>query len=75
MRIRKLYECPECLGAGVLDDYAFSNHPTVCPSCDGSGQILAHPADAAGLFLMEPEVVQVSIKISATQVKKPAKPG
>ena len=53
MRVRKLYQCGNCNGEGILDDYAFSSKPTVCPQCEGSGQILVHPSYAFGLLCLE----------------------
>lgn len=53
MRVRRLYQCGNCAGEGILDDYAFSKHPTVCPDCDGSGQILVHPDFSMGLIPLE----------------------
>lgn len=53
MRVRKLYQCGNCNGEGILDDYAFSSNPTVCPECEGSGQLLVHPSLALGLLCIE----------------------
>lgn len=69
MRVRKLYMCGNCNGEGILDDYAFATCPTVCPECEGSGQILVHPDFALGLLLMEKEDVPGASKGSKTKRK------
>lgn len=51
---RRLYICPQCNGARVIPKWQQANltdHPEVaeiqttelCPTCDGSGQILGQP--------------------------------
>lgn len=48
--MKRMYDCPNCLGHGVLNEYAFSTEIEVCPDCLGSGEVLATPQEARLLW-------------------------